>query len=228
MKILAVETSSKMGSVALLEEGQVVNELSQELDRRYSANLVPLIQQLLEKSRLALSGVDGYAVGLGPGSFTGIRVGMTTIKGLALVDKKPVVGISSLLALAYNAINGSSTVAPLVDAKRNLVYFAWYRFGDEGEPVERIPPGLGTLQEALSKMNQPALFIGDAAENYRKQIERIKGKEASFNGSIYQFPRASVVGKIAVEKFQKGESGPAGSLAPAYLYSRYCSIRGNR
>lgn len=228
MKILAVETSSKMGSVALLEDDQVVMELSQKLERQFSSHLVPMIQQVLTTAGWAFSGIEGYAVGLGPGSFTGIRVGITTIKGFALVDKKPIVGISSLLALACNGLGANGAVVPLVDAKRNLVYFAWYRPGKNGKPISLISPRLGTLQEALSKINHPTLFLGDAVAIYQKQIRQWKGNKAHFNPLIDPFPRASFIGKMALGKFRLGKFDDPETLTPAYLYSRYCSIQGNR
>ena len=228
MKILAVETSSLMGSVALLEEDQVLIEISRRLEKQYSTNLVPLIERLLQTVGIQLADIAGYAVGVGPGSFTGIRVGVTTVKGLALVTQKPVVGVSSLLAVAYNGMNGHYPVAPLVDAKRNLVYFAWYRSGKNGKPVQLIAPGLGTLKEALAKVNKPTLFIGDAAQNYQKQIQRLQGKKAHFSPINDYFPRASSIGKMALERFRLGKFDDPETLVPAYLYSRYCSIQGNR
>lgn len=228
MKILAVETSSVMGSVALLEEDQVLIEISQRLERRHSTNLVPLIERLLQTAGIGLAGIDGYAVGAGPGSFTGIRVGVTTVKGLTLVTGKPVVAVSSLLALACDGLSGPYLVAPLVDAKRNLVYFAWYRSGKNGKPIQLIAPGLGTLKEALAKIHRPTLFIGDGAHCYRKQIQRLQGKKAFFTGSNDYFPRASSVGKMALGKFRLGKFDDPETMTPAYLYSRYCSIQGRR
>lgn len=228
MKILAVETSSVMGSVALLEEDRILVEISMRLERQHSTNLVPLIERLLQTAGIGLAGIDGYAVGAGPGSFTGIRVGVTTVKGLALVTRKPVVAVSSLSALACDGLSGPYPVAPLVDAKRNLVYFAWYRAGKNGKPVQLIAPGLGTLKEALAKINRPTLFIGDGAYCYRKQIQRLQGKKAFFPGSNDYFPRASAIGKMAVEKFRLGKFDDPETVTPAYLYSRYCSIQGNR
>ena len=228
MKILAIDTSSERGSIALLEDDQVSVEFSQKLERQYSSNLVPMIEQVLAKASVKLSEIEGYAVGVGPGSFTGIRVGITTVKGLALVTKKPVVGISSLLALAYNTSGGSYAVTPLVDAKRNLVYFAWYRPDQNGKLSEQIPPTLGTIHEALSKINRVSLFIGDAVLKYRRNILSSKREKAHFTDFSDPFPRAVFIGKIALEKFQKGKTDSINSLAPTYLYSRYCSIGGNR
>lgn len=155
-------------------------------------------------------------------------MGVTTLKGLVLAAKKPVVGVSSLEALAHNGFCGSESVAVLVDAKRNLVYFGWYRAGKAGKPVPVVPAALTTLKEALASVQKPALFIGDAAESCRKEIQRVKGKRARFSDSIYHFPKASVVGRIALEKLHKGKYDDVKTLSPSYLYSRYCSIQGKR
>jgi tRNA threonylcarbamoyladenosine biosynthesis protein TsaB len=228
MKILAVETSSVMGSVALLEEDRILVEISMRLERQHSTNLVPLIERLLQTAGIGLAGIDGYAVGAGPGSFTGIRVGVTTVKGFALVTRKPVVAVSSLLALACDGLSGPYPAAPMVDAKRNLVYFGWYRCGKNGKPIQIIPPGLGTIEEALTKIKKPTLFIGDGAHCYRKQIQRLQGKKAHFPPTNDYFPRASSIGKMALEKFRLGKLDDPETLTPTYLYSRYCSIQGSR
>lgn len=223
-----MDTSSAVGSVALLEDEKVLMELSLRLEKQYSTNLIPLIAHLLDLGEIKLSDIDGFAVGLGPGSFTGIRVGVTTLKGLVLGTGKPAVGVSSLEALAHDAFCGSDSVVVLGDAKRNLVYFGWYKRDKAGKPVPVVPATLTTLKEALAKVRKPALFVGDAVGLYRKEIQRAKGKKARFAGSICHFPKASVIGKIALENLRKGKCDDVRTLSPIYLYSRHCSIQGRR
>lgn len=226
MKILAIDTSSPMASIAILNGEELLLEISQLLDRSHSANIIPIIQQSLKQVGMTLQEFDGYAVGIGPGSFTGIRVGIATIKGLAYATRKPVVGVSSLCALAYNGSNTCDSVAVLVDAKKNLVYFAWYRPRQRGGLFEVIPPSLVSLKEALAKITRTTLFLGDIIQQYKSQIKRAKKKLARFAETTDHFPRAVWVGRLALEKFRQGKSQNLESLTPQYLYSRYCSIKG--
>ncbi len=124
MKILAIDTSSKFLNIALGEDNFIIAEESHLLDRQHSALLVPKVKELLEKCNSNISDIDAFVIGLGPGSFTGLRIGVSSIKGFGIATKKPCVGVASIDALAMNAAVEKATVVPVVDAKGEQVYSA--------------------------------------------------------------------------------------------------------
>ena len=126
MNLLAIDTSTKNLSLAVTKKGKVVKFRNVKLTRPLSSSIMPSIKKILNSAGITLSKLDGFAVGLGPGSFTGLRVGLSTIKGLAFATKKPVVGISSLDVLAMNIKEDCAQICTLCDAKRNLVYACLY------------------------------------------------------------------------------------------------------
>jgi tRNA threonylcarbamoyladenosine biosynthesis protein TsaB len=167
--------------------------------------------------------IDYFACGLGPGSFTGIRVGMATIKGLAWSLKKPLIGISTLDIIARNANIADGYIAPLIDAKRNLIYASIYRI--KNNTLKRTAPYmLLTKEELFKKVKDNTVMFGDAIGLYTEDILRnIKG--AVILGKEYWYPKAHNIVNLARERIKENKLDSAYKVQPVYLYPKECQIR---
>ena len=215
MKILTIDTSSNCSSVALSDGASLLGECILGEDRCNSGRLPEAISGLLSAARLTPDGVDAFAVSLGPGSFTGVRVGIATVKGLALATGKPVVGFSSLAMLAMNLPFSSAQVAPMFDARKSEVYAALYRCGSLPEAL--LPDAVLPPERFLAAIDRPTLFLGDGALRYRELIRSTLGELALFPPFHADLPRASAGAVIALARALKGEFTPLALLNPTYL-----------
>ena len=166
MLILAFESSARPASVALLEDGRLLAQYSQCSALTHSRTLLPMAEDMLKHTERTLRDVDLLAVAQGPGSFTGIRIGVSTVKGLAWALDKPCVGVSTLEAMAWNALAAGGLVCPVMDARRSQVYNALFEIRG-GRPVRLTqdrPIALSELMEELQRDGRPAFLVGDGAE----------------------------------------------------------------
>ena len=166
MLIMAFESSAKAASVALVQDGQLVSQYSQCSGLTHSRTLLPMAEDMLKNAELSLKNVDMYAVAHGPGSFTGIRIGVSTVKGLAWASDKPCVGVSTLEAMAWHGLSAGGYICPVMDARRNQVYNALFKI-EEGRPIRLTddrPIGLAELSVELRELGAPVLLVGDGAE----------------------------------------------------------------
>lgn len=233
MKILGIDTTTVSASVALVEEGKLkweeVSSVSEQsrlcLNTGHRANhaetLLPLIHAVLERTGLSLSEISAFAVSIGPGSFTGLRVGLSTVKGLAYGSKIPVVGVPTLVAVAARVTNWEGLVCPFLDAKKKEVYAALFR--KKGEILECLSGDLVSFPETIiqrivsSSGGIPCLFIGDGIKVYGDLIEAALGPNAVLTlGEAYP-STASAVARLGEERIRKKESDPLGTLVPVYL-----------
>lgn len=215
MKLLTIDTSTTACSVALSRDGELAAEYVQNEGRTLSARLLDCIDMLLQGAGLAVGDLDGFGVALGPGSFTGLRVGIATVKGLALATGKPVAGFSSLAMLAMNLPWASHPVCPLFDARKNEVYAGLYDCRDLPLPLLAdcvAPPG-----SFLDRLAGPAIFVGEGAVRYRELILARLGEKALFAPSSAHLPRASAGALLASRAFARGETVPPALLLPAYI-----------
>jgi len=162
MKILAVDTSSTGCSVALTDGEHLLAEINLVSTQTHSRHLAGMIADACRLAGLAVGGMDAYAVVKGPGSFTGLRIGVSTVKGLAEAAGRPILGISALQTLAEQATASRALVCPLIDARRGEVYFSTYRVIN-GVLVERHPEDVLRPDQALHKIDAPCTFVGNGA-----------------------------------------------------------------
>ena len=166
MKILALESSALTASVALCENGRVLGEYTVNNGNTHSETLLPMTESLLRFLNLSISDVDLFAVSSGPGSFTGVRIGVATLKGLAFGSKKPCIGVSTLEAMAYNLQVPNGLICPVMNARRKQVYTALFRL--RGNGLERLMPdsaiSVDELDRALSEYDEPVYLVGDGYE----------------------------------------------------------------
>lgn len=206
VRILALETSTKVGSVALLEDGRVIASLSGGVDARHGDTLVPMIDKALAETGWQVSELGVVAVGLGPGSFTGTRIAAACAKGLHVAAKVPLVGVSSFAALAQRALQAKGgSVGVVADAGRGAVFAALY--GEEGiigETFEASP------EEAANRLSGADYFVGSALVRYAETFSRTL--DADFDQ-----PRAAEVGLVAGGLFASRGADDASALEPLYV-----------
>ena len=214
MLILAFESSARAASVALVEDGRLISQYSQCSGLTHSRTLLPMAEDMLKNAELTLDKVDLFAVAHGPGSFTGIRIGVSTVKGLAWAADKPCVGVSTLEAMAWHGLAAGGLVCPVMDARRSQVYNALFKV-ENGKPVrlcEDRPIALSQLAEELRTLNAPAFLIGDGAELAEKYL-REQGLACTVAPENLRWQSAWGVAMAAMYK----TPGNADALLPVYL-----------
>ena len=216
MKILAVETSTLMGSVAVVEERAILCELTLHVAETHSAQLMPAIDYVLQTVNCKPEEIDAFAVALGPGSFTGLRIGLSTMKGLAVAASKPLVGVPTLEAMAWAFPYCPLIICPMLDARMKEVYAA--RFKADAGNIARLSEDLVLpVSNLLEDANEETLFFGSGAERYREQIVEIMADLAHFAPIEVSGAPASIVGFLALEKLDAGEISDMDSIEPIYI-----------
>ena len=196
MKILAIDTSALTATAAILADGKLVGEISTTTALNHSVTVMPMIDELLKKVNMDISEIDLFACSEGPGSFTGLRIGIGTIKGLAYGLGKKVVGVSTLLALAHNVSCTDCVIAPIMDARRNQVYNALYKY--EGENLTEVTsPRALSVEELCSEISEKTIFVGDGVLAYKDKIKEALGDKAIFASPQNMFQRAGSVAYAA-------------------------------
>ena len=234
MIILSLETSTQNFSLAVSEDEKILMKRSLHLPKILDSSIIPAIDQTLKNLKLTVSDCDGFAVGLGPGSFTSLRVGLAAVKGLAFATGKSVVGLSSLDILAMNVFDVScDEICVILDAKRNLLYGCLYR--KKGESLKRTSEYLLIpLDELLDRVHGRTLFVGDGVGLYKQDIEKAYAAAARkrktscapfFAPEKFWFPQASQLSLLAYGRFLKNEYDDIRTLTPIYLYPTDCQVK---
>jgi tRNA threonylcarbamoyladenosine biosynthesis protein TsaB len=227
MLILAIETSTNTASIALWQTAKeeefpptqrnIIGELTLNLSGNHMATLMPAIDHLLRETNLHIHQVEGIALAVGPGSFTGLRIGVATVKGLAYALQVPVVGVSTLDALAQNVGYAGKLVCPVLDARKKEVYAALYR-GDGSGCLTKISGDMVIAPEELSKqIKEEVIFLGNGVEVYGEIWQRQLGLKACFAPPEFSQPRAVHVARLSQPKFQRGQFLDLFSFGPVYL-----------
>ncbi len=217
MLTLALDTSSRTESIALLKDRNLLAELSVEVVSNHSESLLPSIKNLLDLTPYRLSDVDLFALTIGPGSFTGLRIGASTVKGLSLALGKPVAAVSTLEALAYNVMPSSLTACPFMDAKRNEVYTAVYRTAANGLPQAVYEEAVVNPEEFLKSLKEDTVFVGDGTKTYAGLIKALCPVRFFFAPPHLHLVRASAVGILGMERFKEGLKTDTMTFTPRYL-----------
>lgn len=214
MKILAVDTSSKVCSVAILENRSVLDEINLNDGRTHSENLMPTIEKILDRNGMTLDDIDLIGVTVGPGSFTGIRIGIASVKAIAEVKNIPVASISSLQSLAKNISKEKGTIVSMIDARNNNVYGGIYDT-DGKSIVEECADNIDTLVDKI-KPFQNITFVGDGAVINKGKIQRaFYGQKVEFADNNEQ--SAANTGILAYEKYLSDSLESADTVIPLYL-----------
>ncbi len=225
MKILAADTSSMSGSIALLDDDTLVAEWTLRSAQTHNRRLLKAVDALLTEAGWTLDAVDAFAVASGPGSFTGLRIGMTTIKMLAWTSGKLYAAVPSLDALAFPFSFASLPVCPLIDARKGEVYCAFYRPDGKGG-LEVLRPYAGiTPAELAETISSPTIFCGDGWLAYKKELKRKIGAPALESPPSFNIVRAGFIGELARRRFVKGESDNPEKSLPLYIRPSEAEIR---
>ncbi|MDD5561942.1 MAG: tRNA (adenosine(37)-N6)-threonylcarbamoyltransferase complex dimerization subunit type 1 TsaB [Candidatus Omnitrophica bacterium] len=222
MKILGIDTSTNFLCLGLYADGKSY-EYSLETGRSLSVLLVPAIQRVISAAGLKIADIDYFACGLGPGSFTGMRIGLATIKGLSIVRNKPVVGISTLDILAENAPPGDGLIVPAIDARRGLIYCCYYK-RSQGLLKRKSEYLLLSLDEFVKRFSGKMTVLGDAAALYKDKIQASL-KSVTILDKDYWFPAAHNLIRLALARIKNRQFSPAQSVKPIYLYPQECQIK---
>ena len=216
MKILAIDSSSVAGSVALYENGEIKSEYITLDKRTHSETLLPLIDKLKEEVDLDLDTIDAIAITGGPGSYTGLRIGGATAKGLGLALNKPIINVPTMEALAYNVVGSSVLVCPIMDARRERVFTGLYKF--DGDRISTIKDQcVLTIDELVSEIDEEVIFLGDGVDAYRKTLDESLSVAHSFGEDDDNYVKASSFVKLAKIFFDEGRVEGADEFAPDYL-----------
>lgn len=232
MKILAIDTSTASGSIALLEDDRLIAELTTCSQKTHAERLLPSIKGLLEGADARIEEIDCFAVTKGPGSFTGLRIGLSTVKGLAWSLHKPVIGVSTLEVLAMNIPYADKPICPILDARKKEVYAGIYKFQDASSRMQdinkdfatcnlrlatRIMPDAAISPNALvERIQEPTIFIGDGVQILKSQILNLKS-QILFAPSHLWLIRAVNIGLLAWKKFKGGEIDTPETIGLNYL-----------
>lgn len=227
MKILAIETSTLMGSVAIMEERGLIAEYCLNIKTTHSERLMKTIDTILKDLSLTIKDIDGYAVSIGPGSFTGLRIGLGTIKGLAFVTNKPVKAIATLDALAYNIPFSKYHICPMLDARKKEVYTSLYCYKENGELLKLIDDSVIRPEIFLKDIKAPTVFLGEGAGIYRGLIKEILRDNAHFAPLAKQLPSAANIAELGLKAILSGRKEDPEKLVPKYIRKSEAEIKYN-
>jgi tRNA threonylcarbamoyladenosine biosynthesis protein TsaB len=216
MFILGIETSTKTGSVAVVSEDCVIAQYSLNIELTHSERLMATVDRVLEDTGLVIKDLGGFAVAIGPGSFTGLRIGISTVKGLAFATGKPVAAVPTLQALAWNLPFAEYPVCPLLDARKKEVYAALYN-NDGSVPVQMMPETVISLSQLGEEVTGTTVFTGEGSHLYRTEIEKIFSKRALFAPRSAILPSAAAVAEIGLGMLRIGKQADLDVLTPKYI-----------
>lgn len=215
--ILAVDTATEICGVALAIDGQVKTEMILSQGVTHTQSIMVAIESVLAMSRMDVGAIDVYAVTRGPGSFTGLRIGISTVKGLALASARPMVGISSLEVLANQAPGCSDLICPIMDARRNEVYWTLYRRTGADKISTAMGEQVGPVSAMAESIESACYFIGNGVAQYRNTIKQLIKAPAQWAADASNGIRPSVLARLAWQRVRNGEIDDIRTFSPVYL-----------
>ena len=224
MKALAIETATMAGSIAVIEDDTLIGEVRINVKIAHSERVMTSVKWLLTASNLSINDIDAFAVSIGPGSFTGLRIGLSTAKGLSYAAKKPIVAVPTLDAFARRLRFPAYPVCPMLDARKNEVYAGLYKWDDD-KYSKIIPETAIAPADLLRDIKGRTIFMGEGAKIYRELIIEKLRSDALFASPSDMIPSAASVAEIALEKLKEGITADPASLVPFYLRRAEAEIR---
>ena len=226
VRLLGVETSSLFFSVAAADGSNLLSYRQADSQGLSSLMLTDMIQEALKEAGLDLAGLDGFAISIGPGSFTGLRIGVMTVKTLAWALKKPVLPVSSLEVIANNFPDSGQPVVPFLDARKGNVYMACFAPDEKGSLRRTAPDTLLKPEEALQRFEEPAILVGDGLKRYAELVNSTAPAGVERAEPSLWIPRADVLCRLAARRWPEGLVDDPHRLVPHYLYSQESDIIG--
>ncbi|MBI5682370.1 MAG: tRNA (adenosine(37)-N6)-threonylcarbamoyltransferase complex dimerization subunit type 1 TsaB [Deltaproteobacteria bacterium] len=216
MKILAIDTGMPSGSIAILEDDSLIAECMPCAEKTHAEKLLPSIDSILKSSGIRLNDIDCFAVTIGPGSFTGLRIGISTVKGFAWCLKKPVVGVSTLKTLAMNILHSDKLICPILDARKEEIYAGIYKREEETLTAEKDDCVIKPC-ELVKHLNRQTIFLGGGIKIYGDVIKSELGDNAVFAPHDLWHIRASNIAKLALREVEKGNIQSPETIVPYYI-----------
>ena len=218
MKILSIDTSSEVCSVSILEDNNVIKEISVKDGNTHSIKLMPQIEQIFKDTNLSLNDIDLFACDKGPGSFTGIRIGIATIKAFCDAINKPSIGISSLMGLAYN-IKNDGYICSLIDAKNDNVYYSLFEHSNNSyiQIGDYLSDNINYITDILKICNKPIFFVGNGSIVHKDVLKSVLKENAKFESNTSMNDLSSVSIGIAAFNMYKNNKLDECALSPLYL-----------
>lgn len=218
MRILGIESSSLVASVAIVEDGVTMAEYSANFKKTHSQTLLPMIDSMVSLLGIDLATIDAIAISGGPGSFTGLRIGSATAKGLGLALNKPLIHVPTLDGTAYSLFGASGLICPIMDARRNQVYTGIYRFEKKFQVVmEQDAMDMGELIEKLNAMGERVIFLGDGVPVHEKRIAEQMTVPYDLAPAHVNRQRAAAIAALGAQYFAEGNIQDAAEHGPDYL-----------
>jgi tRNA threonylcarbamoyladenosine biosynthesis protein TsaB len=218
MKILGIESSSLVASVAIVTDDILTAEYTVNYKKTHSQTLLPMLDEIVRMTETDLESIDAIAVSAGPGSFTGLRIGAATAKGLGLALSKPLIAVSTLEATACNLFGESALICPIMDARRSQVYNGLYRFEKELETI--VPARALSVEELIEELNagnEKTVFLGDGVPVYGEIIRKKMQVQFDFAPANQNRQRASSVAVLGEKYFREGKTVDPDVFTPVYL-----------
>ena len=219
MKLLALDSSGLVASVAVLEDDSLLAEYTVNYKKTHSQTLLPMLDTVAQMIELNLNDLDAIAIAAGPGSFTGLRIGSATAKGLGLALNKPLIAVPTVDALAYNLFGTDKLICPIMDARRAQVYTGIYRFEDHKLiPLEnQMAISVKELAEKLNTFEQEVIFLGDGVSVYRQLLDELLTVPHAYAPAHVNKQRAAAVGALGALYYKDGKFADAAAHQPEYL-----------
>ena len=219
MRVLALDSSGIVASVAVVEDDTLVAEYTVNYKKTHSQTLLPMLDEIVKMTELDLKTIDAIVVAKGPGSFTGLRIGSATAKGLGLALDKPLVGIPTVEALAYNLYDVNGLICPIMDARRKQVYTGIYRYEDHRLMTvkDQMAVGIEELLSMLNDVGEAVTFLGDGVPVFKDIIADKLTVPFSFAPAHLSRQRAGAVGALGVLYYKEGRTETAAEHKPDYL-----------
>ena len=223
MRLIAIESSGNVAAVCYYADGAIVAEYMTDYKMTHSQTLMPMLQEMTARVGVDLKTLDAIAISGGPGSFTGLRIGSATAKGMGLALNCPIVNVGTLDAMAYQCFGFDGLICPMMDARRNQVFYGFYRWGVQEDSFEKLAgPDAGDIEEVLDLLKQRCpegriAFLGDGASLHRDRITERFGANAVFMPEFMNKQRVGAVAALGARMFARGEIEDAGEHKPEYL-----------
>ncbi|KNF09622.1 tRNA threonylcarbamoyladenosine biosynthesis protein TsaB [Gottschalkia purinilytica] len=219
MKVLAIDTSSTVATVAIMDDEKLIGEYTINDKMTHSQKLMPIIRDIMKASDLNIDEIDVFGVSKGPGSFTGLRIGIATIKSLAHSVEKDVVGISTLDALAFNIPFSNGIIVPIMDARRERVFTGIYKWESGGLHIirENMVIEVDELMKILKERPENIIFNGDGTLVYKDKIIKELGDKSIFAPKHANMARASSIAELTMAQAKEGKTESYLTLVPNYL-----------
>lgn len=215
-KLLAVDTATQSCGVAIIGDGRMQTELILSHGGTHTKQILAAIDAALGLEGGSLAQIDAFAVTRGPGSFTGLRIGISTVKGLAVATGKPVIGVSSLDVLAHQAGGDAAWVCPMIDARRKEIYWCVYRREGDGL-IALSDEQVGPIDKLARQIEDTCIFIGNAVPLYAVQLSGSVKQAIQWASDVDHTIRPAVLARLAWQRLQEGDVDDTGCFAPIYL-----------